>query len=334
MLKRLLGFLVLIFILCISNLEVKAFQNNFREYYDKISFKEVRNVSDGRSGTNVVRFGDHVEFLVNNPDSVELIDFEFNLYIDGQRLPTYVPISVENDRFIFVLYELDTLSNLLQASINSWGVHNREVRMSIGDSSGNHVHVRKPNITIDFDPHYSYRSWLGRGVILLVIFFFFRLVKRDTFLRDHKTGKYSLSRSQLAWWTMIVLCSYIALWSDSGILVVLTTDTLVLLGISSVTAAVAQTIDKDKAKIKSPIAVKQQGNYLDHILSDGSGISIQRFQSVVFTFFIGIFFIYKVIADFEMPDIDNGILGLMGISSATYAGLKTNENLSSRESSD
>ncbi|WP_286744713.1 hypothetical protein [Roseivirga sp. UBA1976] len=134
---------------------------------------------------------------------------------------------------------------------------------------------------------------------------------------------------------MIVICCYIALWSDSGILVPLSGDTLILIGISAGTAAAAQTIDISKmrtleqsgataqAQTKEPIHKNQ--TFLFQILSDENGINIQRFQSVVFTFFIGIFFVFEVITKFEMPDLDSGILGLMGISSATYAGLKTNE---------
>ena len=144
---------------------------------------------------------------------------------------------------------------------------------------------------------------------------------------------------------MIVICCYIALWSDSGVLVQLTADTLILIGISAGTAAAAQTIDNNheikKAataqadneessteeadeKTEKPKVYEKQG-FIFQILSDDHGISIQRFQSVVFTFFIGVFFVFEVITKFQMPDLDPGILGLMGISSATYAGLKTGE---------
>ena len=203
--------------------------------------------------------------------------------------------------------------------------------MSFGNASGEHVHIDSSNMTIDFDPNFDIRSWIGRGIIVLIIIVFFILVRQNSFLKAVGSSKYSLSRVQLAWWTMVVICCYIALWSDSGILVPLTTDTLILLGISAGTAATAQTIDIGRIKNQESGAKKageeiyKGQSFLFQILSDHGGINIQRFQSVIFTFFIGVFFVFEVVTKFEMPDLDPGILGLMGISSATYAGLKTNE---------
>ncbi len=318
--------------------DLYSFQEGFGKVYDKVSISEIHGITDERSGSTTVQIRDQIEILLNNPDSVELNDYSLFLYIDGQRLPTNRTMSVEDDRIVFILHETDTLKSLLFEYINSWGIHERKVRMSFGDKDGNHVHIEAPNITINFDPYYSIRSWIGKIIIVIVIVCFGFLVKRNSFLKADGSDKYSLSRTQMGWWTIIVICSYIALWSDSGILVELTPDTLILLGISSVTAAVAQTIDKNKngtSPTPDPVPVvvdptpakvsTEKQNFFTNILSDGTGVSIQRFQSVIFTFFIGVFFVYKVIVDFEMPDLDPGILGLMGISSATYAGLKTNE---------
>ena len=263
-------------VLFCSCLTAFSFQD-FSDVSQSITISEVHGITDERSGSTTVELNDQIEFILNNPDTVNLNKYSLFLYIDGQRLPTNKPLSVESDRVVFTLHETDTLKSLLMEYVNSWGVHTRAVRMSLGDANGSHIHIEIPNITIDFDPYYSVRSWIGRIIIVLVIMCFFLLAKKNFFLKAVDSDKYSLSRTQMGWWTLIVICSYIALWSDS------------------------------------------------------TGVSIQRFQSVVFTFFIGVFFVYKVIVDFEMPDLDPGILGLMGISSATYAGLKTNEEISGRK---
>lgn len=307
-----------------------------QDSFSQIIITSVENLEPSRLGNTEVYLDDFIKFSIDNPDSVELKEPQsLFLYINGHRLSPYQANYITKNRVVFQLFPSDTLRGLMKKEINSWGEHEAKVRMSFGNATGEHVQIEKPNVTIDFDPNFTVRSWIGRGIILLIIFMFFVLVKRNYFLKAVGSSKYSLSRVQLGWWTMIVICCYIALWSDSGVLVPLTTDTLILLGISAGTAAAAQTIDINRVqtlKSQNPAAPVEPENaahkgqsFLFQILSDHDGINIQRFQSVVFTFFIGVFFVFEVITKFEMPDLDPGILGLMGISSATYAGLKTNE---------
>lgn len=304
--------------------------------FNRIIIKSVQNLDPDRTGTQEVYLNDLIQFNIEKPDSIQLREPQnLYLYINGYRLSPYQAKYITKNAIVFQLFESDTLRGLLNREINAWGIHQTKVRMSFGDEVGQHVHIEQANMTIDFDPNFIIRSWIGRGIILLIVFVFFLLVRRNYFLKAVNSTKYSLSRVQLAWWTMIVICCYIALWSDSGILVPLTTDTLILLGISAGTAAAAQTIDINRVqaiKAQNPTAQIEPDNaahkgqsFLFQVLSDHDGINIQRFQSVVFTFFIGVFFVFEVITKFEMPDLDPGILGLMGISSATYAGLKTNE---------
>ena len=305
--------------------------------FDLIEIDSLINLTAQRGGDEVY-LNDLIEFKIKRPDSVKLPPpQELFLYGNGYRLSPYQAKYTTGQSVVFQLFEADTLRGLLKKEINSWGIHETELRLSFGDASGNHVHMEESNARIDFDPNYAIRSWIGRAIILLVIIGFLSLSQKIHFLKDIYSGKYSLSRAQLGWWTMIVICCYIALWSDSGILVPLTSDTLILIGISATTAAAAQTIDisrmqslgrnqtQSQAADAQKPAIHMGKNFFFQVLSDENGISIQRFQSVVFTFFIGVFFVFEVVTQFEMPDIDTGILGLMGISSATYAGLKTNE---------
>lgn len=64
-----------------------------------------------------------------------------------------------------------------------------------------------------------------------------------------------------------------------------------------------------------------KGFWLD-LLSDGSGISLHRFQIAVWTAVLGMIFIATVYVQLAMPDLNDQLLLLMGISSGTYLGFK------------
>lgn len=168
---------------------------------------------------------------------------------------------------------------------------------------------------------------------------------------------YSWSRVQLAWWTVIVLSSFIAILFVFDQAPTLSTSTVVLLGISAATTATARVIESAPepppvtttpallppgpagavpAADAIPPAPPQpsQGLLLD-ILSDKKSVSIPRFQTVVFNLAFGIWFVVSVFQQLHrspdddinsiMPDFATTNLVLLGLSSATYAALKTKE---------
>jgi hypothetical protein len=162
---------------------------------------------------------------------------------------------------------------------------------------------------------------------------------RDSSKMDPKP--FSYSRVQLVWWTIIVLSSFISIIVVTNEIPTLLDSTLILLGISAATTASARMIDNsDQAKQKTERhqdTVMRENLFLD-ILSDENGVSIHRFQSVAFNLTIGIWFICTVIKklntggigpDGIIPDIANNNLILIGLSSATYAALKSTENKNS-----
>ena len=61
------------------------------------------------------------------------------------------------------------------------------------------------------------------------------------------------------------------------------------------------------------------------VLWDGDGLSLHRFQIVVWTLVLGFIFVASVYAELTMPDFSATLLGLMGISSGTYLGFKLPE---------
>jgi hypothetical protein len=111
---------------------------------------------------------------------------------------------------------------------------------------------------------------------------------------------------------------------------------LVLLGISAGTVLGSTAIDANNtARAAAPPAGAQpaqpppaeptSGHWWLDILSDKYGVSFHRFQVAVWSLVLGIVFgmqVYKVLA---MPQFNETLLGLMGISAGTYLGLKINE---------
>lgn len=189
------------------------------------------------------------------------------------------------------------------------------------------------------------RFWVIFGVLFLLVFFFDRkcMMLRDISSANKKP--YSFSRVQLAWWSVIVLASFISILFF-GDIPTFHQSTLILLGISIVTTAAARITDiSDQASHGSNLIQNQNSeNFFLDILSDGNGVSIHRFQTVIFNFTLGVWFICAVVHNLDqfarhittvvpdinwiIPDLSPNNLVLLGLSSGTYAALKATENKS------
>jgi hypothetical protein len=187
-----------------------------------------------------------------------------------------------------------------------------------------------------------YQFWLVAAVLSAAIIFFDR---KYCMLRDmSKTSThqpYSWARVQLAWWTVIVLSSFTAIFWSLGVTPTLYTSTVILLGISAATIATARVIDLSDQEAGHTIRHQDSfgKNFFLDILSDHTGVSIHRFQTIIFNFVFGIYFIGQVLNKLAacnnpacvnsiIPDIESNSLILLGLSSATYAALKMTENKS------
>lgn len=182
------------------------------------------------------------------------------------------------------------------------------------------------------------------GVLIGAFFLFFialvlkykSLIKDDVQGLDVKSASYSFSKSQIAYWTFIVVACFIYIWGFTGDLNSINTTALILLGISAATTSVGTAINKnqeDKAKTQDEKAIKKLGefrttkkNFFIDILSDGGGISIHRLQALIFNIVFGIAFVKSVIIDYSMPEFSEVQLVLLGLSNGTYAFIKNSEN--------
>jgi hypothetical protein len=92
-------------------------------------------------------------------------------------------------------------------------------------------------------------------------------------------------------------------------------------------AAVAAKYKEQQANteaVQPKLKGESQGWLID-ILSDADGIDFHRFQVVGWTLVLGIVFIYDVWQRLAMPEFSGALLGLQGLSAATYVGLKIPE---------
>ncbi|HEV7666971.1 MAG TPA: hypothetical protein VGS22_00480 [Thermoanaerobaculia bacterium] len=176
---------------------------------------------------------------------------------------------------------------------------------------------------------------------------------------------YSLSRCQAAWWFFIVLASYLFIGLVTGDYSTSITGTvLVLLGISAGTTLASAVVDSNKdtpterkiqedaaqslskeatnlaASNKSSVEKTEEWSLMQSqlrklrnqsetfwtdILSDANGVNLHRFQMAAWTFILGIIFVIEVFRELAMPQFNETLLGLMGISAGTFLSLKTTE---------
>lgn len=163
------------------------------------------------------------------------------------------------------------------------------------------------------------------------------LLQDDNALRDSseliQNKPYSFSRVQMWWWTMIILGSFIGVYAVSGNLWPINATCLVLLGISCVTTAGGRMIDNSQTNDPSVTRHQDQhpsAGFITDILSDENGLSIHRFQALIFNLTYGLTFLVEVFSkahtNGSFPKYDDPVLGLLGLSSGTYIYMKMNES--------
>ncbi|MCR4289893.1 MAG: hypothetical protein NUV86_06505, partial [Candidatus Scalindua sp.] len=225
-------------------------------------------------------------------------------------------------------------------------------------------------VTIDKNGFWIFLGMLVAAAVLVV----WLAIKSDL-LRDagpQPEGKddngrpyrktFSLGRTQMAFWFLLVIGSYVFIWMVTGVSNILTPSVLTLIGISTATAMSTTVIDGNKRKVaagelasctikkaaleidpnigaaEKKVQLEQFDNKIQDlektvkllpserffvdILSDANGISFPRFQIAGWTLVLGVIFIASVHRVLSMPDFDQQLLALMGISSGTYIGFK------------
>jgi len=171
-------------------------------------------------------------------------------------------------------------------------------------------------------------GWTLAGGLLLFAGAFFLLIKSDAALRDKKGGPYSLGRSQMAFWGLLVVLAFVGVWLLTDTMERIPPQVLILLGISGATGLGSIMIGSTpKAGMESSLAPvpSRQPSFWRDICSGTEGLSIHRLQVVVWTLVLGAVFIRAVAQAISMPEFSQTLLVLMGISNGTYLGFKVPE---------
>lgn len=236
----------------------------------------------------------------------------------------------------------------------------------------------------------------GAVGLLAVIVALWLLGGRSGILRDSvpdtpvKQRPYSLARVQMAWWSLLIVGSFVFIWivtqDHTGIV---DPSSLILMGVATGTVLGASVIDVGKQSTASTdaVALKQEKerlaklvdeikdtsieikktaqpssvdllqvnerladataklrtvqdklaalpklpvtqSFLLDLVTDANGVTLHRFQMLIWTVVLGIVFIIGVVRTLAMPQFDATLLALMGIASGTYLGFKIPEKVS------
>lgn len=172
---------------------------------------------------------------------------------------------------------------------------------------------------------------IGVSLSLLLLISLVLLGRNSGMLRDagnqgdtlqHRT--YSLGLVQMAWWFGIVMGSYIFLWTITKGIPPLSSQALLLMGISGATGLTSVGLN---AGMKKELPVGIKGEFLEDLLTDANGVTLHRFQMLAMTVILGVMFIIHVATTLTMPEFDGSLLALMGIAGGTYVGFKIPEKL-------
>jgi hypothetical protein len=264
------------------------------------------------------------------------------LFLDGRPVPDLLPYPPTDPQSGVLRFELkrdeasrDVWTHLLGRA----RVVARETQASVGLADGYPV---PSNAKVRFEV--INLGWLATwaGVLLVLGLVFWRLAAKSDMLRDYGATPvgggakaYSLARVQAAVWFFLTLASYAFIGLITGDYDSTITGTvLALMGISAGTALGSSLIDADPktgaagaaAAAAGPPPAPATAGFLRDVLSDDHGVNFHRFQMFAWTLVLGIIFLHEVWANLAMPQFNGTLLGLLGISSGTYLGLKmTNE---------
>ena len=281
-----------------------------------------------------LRREDYVKLWVSNLSywmSKRPKDAEAVLYIDKIAFRDLSPVFIDTcDNFMIFKFQKDTTDERAWAFFYKRPRTNviRNAVISTGWSTDCGLDSdARVNLVVIIK---AYRTWGLVGIALFIVIFIWLAYTKDILrdessLEDKRGRPFSLSRTQFSFWTILIASSFVFLWVSTGETPVLSNASLILLGISGGTSILAKMIDNSQQSTARHQDQQTKGFFTD-ILSDDKGISIHRFQMLIFTIVTGIIFIHDVLTVFEMPEFNDTLLLLMGISNGTYAGFKATEN--------
>jgi hypothetical protein len=92
------------------------------------------------------------------------------------------------------------------------------------------------------------------GALLILLVVYYLIVNKTNMLKDKNTGHYSLGKSQMTFWGLLVMLAFISVWILTGTMEHIPEQSLILLGISGATGLSAILIgNTKKSNVKAEI---------------------------------------------------------------------------------
>lgn len=282
-----------------------------------------------------VAFNKQIVLIVSGPSEHFIKQDSARIYINNQLMnykATYTGPLIDKRDTAKKYFTLTSTLGKHDSTWNKWyGFSNDSLdfRVDIGTKDRQFSYSTENNLRINMFNKAGLRWAWAIVVFLFIVSILLAFVFKTDIILDHSAQAdkkpYSLSRFQLLWWTVIIISCYILLFAIRDDVTLLSQTTLILLGISVTGTSFASLIDYSDSDKDRHQDKPSKGFFYD-ILSDNDGISVHRYQNVIFTFIFGIIFFYKVLSTGNMPEFGLLELFLMGISTAAYVGLKAGEN--------
>lgn len=253
-------------------------------------------------------------------------------------------VDVNRNELRFFLKRTDSSKAIWNTVLGKPNALTKFVTLSVGPKDGPPIQSKEGNFTLIVIRGWQF--WVFLPFFLVFLLVIYLLYRKTNLLRDSPTvyvpeavkRTFSLARSQILFWTVLVLASFVFIWVSTGDINTVTDSVLILIGISSATALGARAIDSTNAANNSANNTQDEtkkaettrydtttGSYWKDLLGGNSDDGIHRLQIVVWTLVLGIIFICSVWSDLTMPEFNGTLLTLMGISSGTYIGFKMKE---------
>lgn len=180
-----------------------------------------------------------------------------------------------------------------------------------------------PIIIIAF--YYRWEFWVWIFLFGTIICLFLVLALRTDVIRESKKGPYSLSYTQLLFWTALIMGAFIYTLLLTDISTTFNSSVLYLMGISLSTTGFAGAIDRHKLN-KQTAVPKKHTSFIEDLLTDGSSYSVQRIQAFAWNLILGVYFVIYTVTNKTMPEFSTTLLFLAGFSSTSYLAAKLPEN--------
>jgi hypothetical protein len=255
------------------------------------------------------------------------------LFIDSMPIKGMQPESCDDKlgRIRYLLRRTDQSDETWHKLLGSPHHYARPVSLSIGPDGQFSVRTDVVNFMLEAVPRFWFLLFIGVAFVFVALVTL--LCTRTSIIRSGSESQpvrerpYSLSLFQMAFWFGLVMIAYVFIWLINDELDTITGSVLALIGIGAGTAISASLIDKNKAEGAAAdcIPAKKSQGFIHDVISDADGVSLHRFQMFIWTLVLGVIFIASVYKNLSMPEFSATLLGLMGISSGTYVGFKTQE---------